>query len=1062
MKWLWMVCALASLMVCGETLTLDKFEKGADGKPVGWYLNGWSGYVPLADLSVQEAADDGRNSLKVTKVNAEHGGAVVSTRRYPVRCGDLLRFRFRARGKGKASLKLGLFLKDGGWNSISNEHYDFALEEKWNDFIAVLRVENGVRGETFSAYITFSFEKGTELELSSLAAEHEEGLYRGSARFPVKWRLFGPVDKSYNPVPEQLKAMPTEFGGVKGSDATLNDNTLDFGRLLGPGKEKCGWAFTEFVADYDYEYTIGAGADWWMEYYLNGEKVIDTMKEGNVFAPVAINNYIKTIHLKKGVNVFAIKLVSGIASATLLLGGPRDLGSIVTNIKLSKIEWIESFDGKDCACTGKPELIKGNPTPGLLTTTGQAVFRANGGVVDIVPAVPEWNAVEDDFRALNLRIQNFGREGREDSEFAFVFDGDKGQRFSVAFSHQAGNGVIKMMAKDGAQVVGSYAIQYNLLPADFIVAGSTSGRFAIQVNSLSQSKSEIFLGDAPFFVNSRTMKPHVEFKAAKPSAEVVVDNLIIGRACEDRVISKVPYSVNPQIEFDPVKAGWKKVFDEEFDGDSLDMSKWFHAYSSKPERIEVKDGLCIITCDWAPDRKRVTSASINTMQKFGYGYYEARVKFRKEHGWWSAFWLCGYDCSNPFYDSFEIDIYEDYFLRSEKPGGEPRRTLDHNLHVFVGNCLKSWNYNSTLPGGLDQFYTIGCKWTPFEISYYLDGKLIKSSANHSPYSSVTFDAFNHSAGTTPMYAILSGCCGKSGGDPKDGNFPESFYCDFVRIYEFPQDEIPSIKWVKTPDKALMVEQGTRLNFSVDAQPSAKSGSKIKHVYLFDSGFLLDYKSEPPYDFNVLLTKEYYDTTEYVRKGRQGKAPEFGAQLHAFSAFVQDEAGEVAHTEPILKFIAPFEKSRPYQGVAQKLPGRLALARFDEGGQNVAYFDNSPGNSFQGRSETRLDEDVDVSGDVLGGLIAWEWLNYTVDIETAGEYNAKLHYGTPMPRNDGLLILVDGKKVGHFKLPRHKDDSFSVDQFSEIKVQLPAGRHVIKLIALSSGANMDYIEFTMNN
>ena len=163
-----------------------------------------------------------------------------------------------------------------------------------------------------------------------------------------------------------------------------------------------------------------------------------------------------------------------------------------------------------------------------------------------------------------------------------VFDGDKGQRFSVALSHQAGNGVIKMMAKDGAQVVGSYAIQYNLLPADFIVAGSTSGRFAIQVNSLSQSKSEIFLGDAPFFVNSRTMKPHVEFKAAKPSAEVVVDNLIIGRACEDRVISKVPYSVNPQIEFDPVKAGWKKVFDEEFDGDSLDMSKWFHAYSSKP------------------------------------------------------------------------------------------------------------------------------------------------------------------------------------------------------------------------------------------------------------------------------------------------------------------------------------------------------------------------------------------------------------------------------------------------------------------------------------------------
>ena len=218
---------------------------------------------------------------------------------------------------------------------------------------------------------------------------------------------------------------------------------------------------------------------------------------------------------------------------------------------------------------------------------------------------------------------------------------------------------------------------------------------------------------------------------------------------------------------------------------------------------------------------------------------------------------------------------------------------------------------------------------------------------------------------------------------------------------------------------------------------------------------------------MLLSKEYFDTTEYVRKGRQGDAPEFGpSQLHALCLFVQDEAGVVAHSEVKKFYILPAVKSRPYKGVAQTIPGRVELAKYDEGGQNVAYYDSSPGNSFQGRSETRLDEDVDISGDVLGGLIAGEWVNYTVDIEEDGDYSAILHYGTPMknPRGirlrlDGSLInLADGGSDALFKVKRHDNDGFGVDTFLEIKVKLPKGRHILTLDALSSGVNMDYIEF----
>ena len=100
------------------------------------------------------------------------------------------------------------------------------------------------------------------------------------------------------------------------------------------------------------------------------------------------------------------------------------------------------------------------------------------------------------------------------------------------------------------------------------------------------------------------------------------------------------------------------------------------------------------------------------------------------------------------------------------------------------------------------------------MSYYLNGKLIPSEANHSPYNSVTFDPFNHAAGCVPLHAILSGCCGKSGGDPTKGKFPESFFVDYVRIYEYPHDSDPVVRLAKKPDESTFIlKPGEELDFA---------------------------------------------------------------------------------------------------------------------------------------------------------------------------------------------------------------------------------------------------------
>ena len=84
----------------------------------------------------------------------------------------------------------------------------------------------------------------------------------------------------------------------------------------------------------------------------------------------------------------------------------------------------------------------------------------------------------------------------------------------------------------------------------------------------------------------------------------------------------------------------------------------------------------------------------------------------------------------------------------------------------------------------------------------------------------------------------------------------------------------------------------------------------------------------------------------------------------------------------------------------------------------------------------------------------------------GEYSAILHYGTPMKHSRGVRLRLDGNLIKRsrydwdalFKVKSHDNDGFEVDSFLEIRTILPKGRHILTLDALSSGINMDYIEF----
>jgi len=81
---------------------------------------------------------------------------------------------------------------------------------------------------------------------------------------------------------------------------------------------------------------------------------------------------------------------------------------------------------------------------------------------------------------------------------------------------------------------------------------------------------------------------------------------------------------------------------------------------------------------------------------------------------------------------------------------------------------------------------------------------------------------------------------------------------------------------------------------------------------------------------------------------------------------------------------------PFTGTSTPVPGLVLAANFDGGGEGVAYHDTTPGNS--GGAYRAGDVDIEPASDGgydVGWIAAGEWLNYTVNVASAGTYTVNL-------------------------------------------------------------------------
>jgi hypothetical protein len=133
-------------------------------------------------------------------------------------------------------------------------------------------------------------------------------------------------------------------------------------------------------------------------------------------------------------------------------------------------------------------------------------------------------------------------------------------------------------------------------------------------------------------------------------------------------------------------------------------------------------------------------------------------------------------------------------------------------------------------------------------------------------------------------------------------------------------------------------------------------------------------------------------------GRDTSAPfewtlnSVAAGSYTFRAVATDNGGATATSPPVTVTVRAAAGPTPFHGAPVRLPGTVQAEDFDHGGQQVGYFDRTPGNT--GGLYRATDVDIATAEDVGGGYtLGWvsagEWLHYTVDVAAAGLYDIEV-------------------------------------------------------------------------
>lgn len=242
--------------------------------------------------------------------------------------------------------------------------------------------------------------------------------------------------------------------------------------------------------------------------------------------------------------------------------------------------------------------------------------------------------------------------------------------------------------------------------------------------------------------------------------------------------------------------GWSLVWQDEFNGPTLDYSKWeievnafgggnqeLQIYTDRPDNVRVEGGRLILEA--RADKASVqgttrdfSSGRIRSKHRgdWKYGRFEIRAKFPPGAGLWPAIWLMPtFDTYGTWASSGEIDIVE-------YKGQEPK-IVHGTLHY--GASWPNNKYSGTtyeLPKGsfADEFHEFALEWEAGEIRWYVDGHLYQTQNKWSTTEAAFPAPFDQKFHMVLNMAIGGGFLGPPNAETR---FPAQMEVDYIRVYQ---------------------------------------------------------------------------------------------------------------------------------------------------------------------------------------------------------------------------------------------------------------------------------------
>jgi len=206
----------------------------------------------------------------------------------------------------------------------------------------------------------------------------------------------------------------------------------------------------------------------------------------------------------------------------------------------------------------------------------------------------------------------------------------------------------------------------------------------------------------------------------------------------------------------------------------------------------IDDGKLVITAEAIDDPDAATggfeftSGMISSQSSFWqtYGYFEIAAELPEGAGAWPAFWLLPVDNGWPP----EIDVLEAF-------GDQPDQV--HSAVIGSSGTAEAWSQVDTLGGA----HTYGVLWTPYEITFYVDGVETMST----PTTSELHD---------PMYMLANLAIGGPWAGDADPSLSAEFRIDSIAAYQLPEYTLEHYALRETATTNTRYFQGTNGNDTV--------------------------------------------------------------------------------------------------------------------------------------------------------------------------------------------------------------------------------------------------------